>query len=127
MQLRTVKASCTLRVVSSESRKLGSQGLTSILENDNLRDEYMPLYKDVDADIPWARIALGCKPDAINLWLGNSKSVTSLHRDNYENLYGQISGSKHFVLLPPIETPCVNEQSLPAATYTVDSNGVSSA
>jgi len=88
-------------------------------ENDNLRDEYSALYDDVEADIAWARVALEQEPDAINLWIGNSRSVTALHRDNYENVYCQIMGSKHFVLLPPIAMPCVNEQMLQPATYAV--------
>ena len=87
------------------------------LENDNLRDEYSNIYNDVESDIPWARIALGQNPDAINLWIGNSSSVTALHRDNYENIYCQVSGQKHFVLLPPIEAPCVNENIVPCAAY----------
>jgi len=31
----------------------------------------------------------------------------------------QVLGHKHFVLLPPICAPCINEQLLPAATYTL--------
>jgi peptidyl-lysine (3S)-dioxygenase / protease len=77
------------------------------------------LYDDVEADIAWARVALEQEPDAINLWIGNSRSVTALHRDNYENVYCQITGSKHFVLLPPIAMPCVNERMLKPATYIV--------
>ena len=77
------------------------------------------MYDDVEADIAWARIALEQEPDAINLWIGNSRSVTALHRDNYENVYCQIMGSKHFVLLPSIAMPCVNEQMLQPATYVV--------
>jgi len=77
------------------------------------------LYDDVEADIAWARVALEQEPDAINLWIGNSRSVTALHRDNYENVYCQITGRKHFVLLPPIAMPCVNEQILIPATYVV--------
>lgn len=95
-----------------------------ISENDNLRGEYSELYKDVGKDIPWARIALGRVPDAINLWVGNSRSVTALHKDNYENIYCQLIGSKHFVLLPPIESPCVNEKLLSSATYTLDGPSV---
>lgn len=83
------------------------------------------MYKDVAKDIPWARIALGQEPDAINLWIGNSRSVTALHKDNYENLYCQVIGSKHFVLLPPVEMACVNEKQLPSATYAVDNLSVS--
>lgn len=43
--------------------------------------------------------------------------MTALHKDNYENIYVQIQGLKHFVLLPPHCHPCVNEQSLRPATY----------
>lgn len=86
-------------------------------QNDNLREEYISIFEDVPKDIPFTRIALQKPPDAINFWLGNSRSTTALHKDNYENIYVQVSGQKHFVLLPPIEAACVNEQELPAATY----------
>ena len=89
----------------------------SCVENDNLRSEYVSLYEDVEPDIRFASIALQREPDAINLWIGNDQSTTALHRDNYENIYCQILGSKEFVLLPPVETACVNEQFLPGATY----------
>lgn len=51
------------------------------------------------------------------MWIGNSRSVTALHKDNYENIYVQVLGRKHFVLLPPLCHPCVNEQSLRPARY----------
>lgn len=86
-------------------------------QNDNLRNEYATLFADVPASIPFARIALEKDPDAINFWLGNSHSTTALHKDNYENIYVQVLGKKHFVLLPPVEAPCVNEKSVLAATY----------
>ncbi|RKF64638.1 JmjC domain-containing protein 7 [Erysiphe neolycopersici] len=86
-------------------------------QNDNLRDEYISLFPHVAKDIPWARIALQKTPDAINLWLGNSLSVTALHKDNYENIYVQIIGQKHFVLLPPVAYACVSEQILTPASY----------
>jgi jumonji domain-containing protein 7 len=53
----------------------------------------------------------------VNLWIGSSKSTTALHKDPYENIYVQIVGRKHFVLLPPIASVCVNERQLPTATY----------
>ncbi|KAJ8119205.1 hypothetical protein ONZ43_g3803 [Nemania bipapillata] len=86
-------------------------------ENDNLRHEYITLFSQVEKSIAFARIALGRDPDAINMWIGNSRSVTALHRDNYENVYVQVVGCKHFVLLPPLFQPCVNEQDLEPATY----------
>lgn len=35
----------------------------------------------------------------------------------------QVVGQKHFVLLPPIEQPCVNEQNLARARYAPDADG----
>lgn len=96
-------------------------------QNDNLRQEYSSLYSAVPPTIPWARIALSdphrlgpdeeAQPEAINLWIGNSLSTTALHKDNYENVYVQIRGRKHFVLLPPHCLPCVNEQELKSGGY----------
>jgi jumonji domain-containing protein 7 len=86
-------------------------------QNDNLRNEYETLFNDVPSSIDFARVALQQDPEAINFWLGNSLSTTALHRDPYENIYVQVLGQKHFVLLPPVEVSCVNEQVLPAATY----------
>ncbi|KAK5711833.1 hypothetical protein LTR17_018201 [Elasticomyces elasticus] len=92
-------------------------------QNDNLRNEYANLLPDVPSDIPFARLALGQSADAINLWLGDDRSVTSLHKDNYENIYIQIRGQKDFVLMPPVEMPCVNEQLLQTGRYVPTSNG----
>ncbi|ORY71850.1 putative phospholipase [Pseudomassariella vexata] len=93
-------------------------------QNDNLRHEYVSLFSEVEKSVPFARIALQKEPDAINMWIGNSKSVTALHRDNYENIYVQIAGQKHFVLLPALCQPCINEQELRPATYVRDGNGL---
>lgn len=43
----------------------------------------------------------GKDPDAANLWLGYDQSVSSLHKDPYENFYLSVVGEKHFTLLPP--------------------------
>ena len=40
-----------------------------------------------------------------------------MHKDNYENIFIQVMGSKTFTILPPLEAPCVNEQHLISATY----------
>ncbi|SPQ21880.1 50e773cd-5d29-43ee-81db-43ecf6ad73dd [Thermothielavioides terrestris] len=98
-------------------------------QNDNLRHEYRRLQAHVPGDIAFARVALaaaagpaaagarGGGPDAVNLWIGNSRSVTALHRDAYENLYVQVAGRKHFTLLPPAFQPGVNERLLRGARY----------
>lgn len=43
--------------------------------------------------------------------------MTALHKDNYENIYVQVQGRKHFVLLPPHCHPGVNERLLRPGTY----------
>ncbi|KAG9258313.1 putative pla2g4b [Emericellopsis atlantica] len=87
-------------------------------QNDNFRNEYISLFADAQSDIPFARIALQKEAEAINLWIGNSCSVTCLHRDPMENIYVQVLGRKHFILLPPLCHPCVNEKMMQPATYT---------
>jgi jumonji domain-containing protein 7 len=86
-------------------------------QNDNLRSEYTDLFTDIPRSIPWASTALDADPDAVNFWLGNSHSTSVLHKDHYENIFVQIRGAKEFVLLPPVEGPCVNERSVLSATY----------
>lgn len=49
-------------------------------------------------------------PDATNLWIGDHRSVTSLHRDPYENMYAVLKGSKTFTLYPPVEELCLYGQ-----------------
>jgi peptidyl-lysine (3S)-dioxygenase / protease len=106
-----------LATSSSPSSPSGQNVKYAQTQNDNLRNEYSGLYPDVPKDVPFARVALGQNADAINFWLGDDRSVTSLHKDNYENIYVQIRGQKHFVLLPPIEMPCVNERLLRKGRY----------
>lgn len=94
----------------------------TIPENDNLREEYSKLFEDVPNDIAFARIALRQGADAVNMWIGNERSVTAMHKDNYENIYVQIRGQKRFVLLSPVEMPCVHEQLLPRARYKANAS-----
>ncbi|ORX61365.1 Clavaminate synthase-like protein [Hesseltinella vesiculosa] len=87
------------------------------LQNGSLPLEYSQIAKDVDAEIPWCSEALQASPDAINFWFGNDRSITSLHKDPYENLYAVVRGSKTFILFPPSEFACMYESVYPAAQY----------
>ncbi|KAF4574589.1 hypothetical protein EYR36_005937 [Pleurotus pulmonarius] len=80
--------------------------------------EFEPLRADVLAEVPWCTEALGRPPDAVNLWIGDSKSVTSIHNDPYENVYTVIRGAKHFTLLRPTDSCYLQERAYPHATYT---------
>ncbi|KAL1946517.1 hypothetical protein VTO73DRAFT_14621 [Trametes versicolor] len=79
--------------------------------------EFEPLRDHVPSEVPWCSDALDKVPDAVNLWIGDEKSVTSIHSDPYENVYTVIRGSKHFTLLPPTEGWCLKERRYPHATY----------
>ncbi|CDP08570.1 unnamed protein product [Coffea canephora] len=81
------------------------------------RNEYGDLSQDCDDHIPWASEALGCLPEAVNLWIGNQLSVTSFHKDHYENLYAVITGEKRFLLLPPTDVHRMYIRDYPAAQY----------
>ncbi|GFS53630.1 bifunctional peptidase and [Nephila pilipes] len=71
-------------------------------QNNCLVDEFSCLMEDVDSHIPWATAALGDLPEAANFWMGDSRAVTSLHKDHYENIYCVLRGLKEFILYPPI-------------------------
>ncbi|KAH9943270.1 Clavaminate synthase-like protein [Epithele typhae] len=79
--------------------------------------EFEPLREHVPSEIPWCSDALDRSPDAVNLWIGDEKSVTSIHSDPYENIYTVVRGAKHFTLLPPTEGWCMKERRYPHATY----------
>ncbi|CAO3659240.1 unnamed protein product [Rhizopus stolonifer] len=87
------------------------------LQNGSLPAEYSSLEQDVDPDISWCSQALGKQPDAVNFWFGDDKSITSLHKDPYENCYAVIRGQKKFILFPPAEYYCMHESLYQNAVY----------
>lgn len=56
-------------------------------------------------------------PDAINLWIGDERSVSSMHKDYYENLFYVLSGEKVFTLVPPADLPFLYENEFDQATF----------
>lgn len=93
-------------------------------QNSNLRDgEYITLFPSIPPTLFFARIALQKDPDAVNLWIGNEKSVTALHKDNYENIFVQVAGEKHFVLIPPVGVAGVGEKFLDVGKYARREDG----
>ncbi|KIK06699.1 hypothetical protein K443DRAFT_673988 [Laccaria amethystina LaAM-08-1] len=84
----------------------------------NSPSEFEPLRSDVPSEIPWCTEALGKRPDAVNIWIGNSRSTTSIHSDPYENIYAVVRGEKNFLLIPPTDGWCLQERSYPHASYT---------
>ncbi|KAK2466214.1 hypothetical protein APHAL10511_001856 [Amanita phalloides] len=80
--------------------------------------ELESLREDVPSEISWCSEALDRHPDAVNLWIGDGKSSTSVHNDPYENIYTVIRGAKFFTLLPPTEGQYLVEKRYPHARYT---------
>jgi len=85
-------------------------------QNGNFNEEFKPLIQDTKR-IDWAFDAFGAEPDAVNMWIGDQRSVSSLHRDPYENVYCVIKGQKRFTLLPPTDGVYLAEQEFPGAQY----------
>jgi jumonji domain-containing protein 7 len=76
-------------------------------QNSSLSSEFAELLIDLEngADLPsFAKhIFLDEKPEALNIWIGGERSVTSLHKDHYDNLYAVVTGKKTFKLYPPTD------------------------
>lgn len=104
-------------------------------QNDCLRQELSPLWnlrsspnaadekKASDSylfprSFPWAEEAFfGTQPtgresgpDAVNLWMGDERAVSAMHKDHYENLFYVLSGEKVFGLCPPSDAPFLYER-----------------
>ena len=89
-------------------------------QNDCLRTELKSLF---DADIfpsgfEFAEQAFATgPPDAVNLWIGDQRAVSSMHKDHYENLFYCLSGEKVFTLCPPADIPFLNEGEFMSGTF----------
>ncbi|GHJ83994.1 hypothetical protein NliqN6_0396 [Naganishia liquefaciens] len=94
--------------------------------NETATPELSAFQQYTESEVPFLSEALGRKPDAVNLWIGDDKSVTSLHRGGYENIYHLLSGSKTFRLFPPVEGYLLDTLFYPAATYTRFGHGANS-
>lgn len=97
--------------------KAGKNILYLQQQNDCLRKDLSELMEDCVPLMPWADKIFASLPEAVNLWIGGSESVTSFHKDHYENMYAVIAGQKIFHLLPPCDHHCLRTKLLPAAQY----------
>jgi jumonji domain-containing protein 7 len=95
-------------------------------QNSNFTTEFQVLWKDVPDNMEiWGTRVFGVPPDAVNIWMGTRRSVSSLHKDHYENLYCVVRGQKHFTLLPPCDYYFLYEQEYISATYSRKKNSES--
>ncbi|KZT51487.1 Clavaminate synthase-like protein [Calocera cornea HHB12733] len=105
-----------------EVRYLQSQN--GNIYNASIEETELRLLQDhIPVDVPIVLDSLGTAPDAVNLWIGDRRSVTSLHSDPYENVYYVVRGTKYFTLFPPTETFLFDERLYPHATYARSPTG----
>uniref|UniRef100_A0A7S4PT93 JmjC domain-containing protein n=1 Tax=Alexandrium monilatum TaxID=311494 RepID=A0A7S4PT93_9DINO len=96
----------------------GGQGVPYLSrQNDSLREELPGLLRDVPAAVALGVAAFGNEPEAVNLWVGDERSVSSCHKDHYENLYTVVRGEKVFTLLPPSMAAFLHERRCPPAHF----------
>ena len=84
-------------------------------QNDNLRRQIPALARHLGplSFSPWGPPSV----DALNLWIGDGRSTSSLHKDPYDNLYAVVRGTKLFYLYPPPDVLWLYERSYPVARY----------
>lgn len=94
-------------------------------QNDCLRNELQELIPSYmyPSSFSWAELAFGTgPPDAINIWIGDERAVSSMHKDPYENLFYVWSGEKIFTLCPPSDILFLQENKYPSATFHYNYN-----
>ena len=92
-------------------------------QDGSLTRDFPALAADVPAELPWATEAFGTHPDAVNMWCGNDRSVSSFHHDHYENVYAVIAGEKIFTLLPPCDSRLLRRRRCPVGRFERGDNG----
>lgn len=90
-------------------------------QNDCFSREFAVLIDDIEIQLPWATEMLGIPPDAVNMWIGDDRSVSSLHKDPYENFYTVVRGRKHFLLHPPVDYPFLYPKKVNQTQYILES------
>lgn len=89
-------------------------------QNDCLRRDFGYLVEGgfAPGSHPYGNEVFGKAADAANLWIGDERAVSCIHRDTtYENLYAVVRGTKVFDLMCPIVAPLLDERPFPTARY----------
>ena len=92
-------------------------------QNSSLTAQLPELLADIDPHLQFASEAFGTKtaseavPEALNLWIGGKRSISSFHRDYYENMYVVVTGRKSFRLLPPTDGWRMQMKKFPLAAW----------
>ena len=88
-------------------------------QNSSLTEEFSSLIDDAP-ELSWASEAFNAAPDAVNLWVGENRSISTLHHDPYENMYAVVTGTKKFLLYPPSDYHWLDKREYPRASWKYD-------
>jgi len=117
----TAESSAADESTNTATRRRASPVVYYSKQSDCLRTEMKELFSTniFPESFLFAEKAFGTgPPDAVNLWIGNERSVSSMHKDFYHNLFFVCSGQKEFVLNPPADHIFLHEGEFPCATFT---------
>lgn len=94
-------------------------------QDDCLRRELNSLVDCFPATIGFCEEAFGTgPPDAMNLWMGNEHSVSSWHKDPYENIFHVLHGTKVFTICPPVNALVhMKQDEYPSGAFVCDADG----
>ncbi|KAL9643980.1 hypothetical protein ABK040_005448 [Willaertia magna] len=91
-------------------------------QNSSLTKEYIELIEDVPDCLEFAVKSFNNLPDAVNIWIGDSNSTSSLHKDPFENIYCVLRGKKIFTIYPPNDIINVPYKKYKEAHYHFENN-----
>lgn len=82
LQVLVINATCLVFFIGSSISESSNYFITPLQhQNNNLQMEFPELCNDIEVTGPqWATSAFGCIPEAVNLWIGDERSVTSFHK-----------------------------------------------
>lgn len=86
-------------------------------QNNNLINSFPELLDDLESSLLLGDEVFGSTPEAVNIWIGDERSTSSLHKDHFENLYAVVFGEKIFTLYPPTDIQFFGETIFPTKRY----------
>lgn len=97
-------------------------------QDGNLLRDVPELMDDLDEEATsFAKTAFGAEASAANIWVGDGRSITTMHADPFENLYLVVTGIKVFELRAPCDAAMLPKPSLRRSRWTpkeVEKEGV---
>lgn len=104
------------RAASDHDSKIGVPYYSA--QNSNLTRDMPELWCDIDeTSVTFAKTALNAEPAAVNIWLGDGRSLSTTHSDPFENLYVVVTGHKTFFLRPPCDAAVLPKPTLKKACW----------